>query len=77
MNISQSPVSPEKRRIINIIGYPGDLSSYANFLLTATTNLVWFGDGAQNKSGKIDDKGDILTMHQLRQMWVITLLSNY
>ena len=31
--------------------------------------LVWFGGGAQNKSGKIAAYGDSFAMRQLRQRW--------
>ena len=40
-----------------------------------SSKQVWFGGGAQNKSGKVAAYGDSFAMYQLRQKWAISLLS--
>ena len=48
-----------------------------SYVVFFKSNLQWFGDGAQNESGKVAVYGDSLAMCQLRQMWAITFLSGY
>ena len=54
-----------------------------NFLILPQTSdqywstIVWFGGGAQNKSGKVAVLGDSFAMCQLRQKSAIILLSDY
>ena len=42
-----------------------------------TFDVAWFGGGAQNEFGNVAVEGDRFAMHQLRQMKVCKLFSDY